>query len=418
MTRFRSIFLVAVILQFACKALNSPSPVEIENEPHTADSTSESMTASAPLATSISPTAPVFLPSFGPDYFDKLHLVVDYWPAIRTAANLGADAIAAKSVSYWRYSSDGQYLAVAGCDQEVGDDDYLYTVFFVSCEDSAAHAFLYILDAGTGNIIATLPPTGQVTTVKSIDFNQNTSKLVYALSSGEVAVWDMASEAATIISQEESPYAWAEFSPNGLLIAMRGNPVGKIWDVTSQKFVAELNEPEYGFPGFSADGRMLQLQNYPNSATYDTTSWQQINSVSLQYNEDDDQSNASGMIGGVIDTSPDLALMAECNVETRNAPVGIWDLNTGEKIQTLNGTWNNCGLLQFTPDGKWLLRFDDDGRQLSLWQVGTWQYFDASSGIQNVVSLDDRYVIWLDFSADGQTVLVPTYNRLALYGLP
>jgi hypothetical protein len=47
----------------------------------------------------------------------------------------------------------------------------------------------------------------------------------------------------------------------------------------------------------------------------------------------------------------------------------VYDLKTGDLLQTLEGAWNSAGWVLFTPDGRYLLRIDDTGRGLAVWEV-------------------------------------------------
>jgi WD40 repeat protein len=334
----------------------------------------------------------------------------------------GAIEAASLAVTQVEYSSRGGYLAVAGCDQAMIDADDLKALPFPGCQDTisgkTANAFLFILDTSTGEVIASLPPTGMQTTVQCMDFSHDGQVLAYGLTTGQLVIWDIA--AGRIESEIPQPPAEADwwphcsaFSPDDRLMAANYGTATKIWERATETFVAQIDEPQWPYLRFSEDGKTLLVET-PPITTYSTDTWQKLSSI---WGED-----GFYPYWAVADSSPDLTLYADAEIniseEFENGPVRVYDLKTGELLQTLEGTWNGAGWILFTPDGRYLLRIDDTGRGLVVWQVDGWNYSDESSVLADKISPDDHFIRRLIFSSDGRSFFVWTYARLALYGLP
>jgi WD40 repeat protein len=175
-----------------------------------------------------------------------------------------------------------------------------------------------------------------------------------------------------------------------------------LWDIAGKKMAGVLPSSQNG--RVSLDGQKRFVYEYPVFFTvYDTKTGQKLS----------DQPMAPDGSLTRYDISPDLSLLATCNKQLGENPVKIWDISTGELVKTLPGKWGRCGLLMFSPDGRLLLRFDEHGAGPVIWEVAGWKVVQA-----NFVKSKDLFVDILEFSQDGSTVLVDTFNRLTLYGLP
>jgi WD40 repeat protein len=281
-----------------------------------------------------------------------------------------------------------------------------------------ANAFLFILDASAGEIIATLPPTGAQTTVQCMQFSHDGKILAYGLTTGQLVVWDITAD--SIESEIPQPPAEADwwphcsaFSPDDRLIAANYGTSTKIWERATKTFIAQIDEPQWPYLLFSQDGKTLLVET-PPVTTYSTDTWQKLSSI---WGED-----GFYPYWAVADVSPDLTLYADAEIdinrELTNGPVRVYDLKTGDLLQTLEGAWNSAGWVLFTPDGRYLLRIDDTGRGLAVWEVDGWKYSDESSVLASKISPDEHFIRRLIFSSDGRSIFVWTYARLALYGLP
>jgi len=412
MRKLKIILVSAIAIQIACNTLTQPTKVF-----PTSGATPSEVVVPGSVTAVASVTAPH---SFNPHDWADYKLLHEYWPVINQAAGTTIEA-AAQSLTQVAYSSTGGYIAVAGCDQAMVNTDDPVAFPISRCTDTetgrTANAFLYILNAGTAEIIASLPPTGTQTTVKCLSFSHDGQKLAYATDSNEAVVWDIASGKIETEIPQPPPTedSWwlphlVIFNPDDQLLAVSYGEFIRIWERGTQKFIAEIKDPPYPEPIFSRDGKTVLFLT-PPLVTYDATTWEKLYSVMDEF-----------PYWAVMDISPDLAISADAEInlddEIKNGPVRIYDLKTGDLIQSLDGEWDAAGRVIFTPDGRYLMRIDKTGRGLAVWEVDGWKYSDESSVLANIVSTDDHFVDWLYFSDDGRSLLVSTYARLTLYGLP
>jgi hypothetical protein len=417
MKRLSFLLICLAIIQITCNTVTAPLQGTTNSPPNSVEASEAPVSSPAPVLTDTPP--PV---SFDPHTWADYKLLFDYWPVINKNFG-GSIAFASQSVNNVNYNSMGGYVAVAGCDQVMTNAEDLHALPLPACDDTVsgkhANAYLYILNSRSGEIIATLPPTGKQTTVKSLEFSHDGKVLAYGLKSGQLVLWDVA--AGTIeaeIPQPPPEQDWwphvAAFSPDDHLVAVSFGKGTKIWERATKSFIAEIDDPWWPLPRFSSDGATLMLFA-PPLALFSTGDWKQLSSIWGEH-------TGYFPTWGVDDISPDLTLNADAEIELggelKNGPVSISSTKTGELLQTLKGTWNSAGWLAFTPDGKYLLRADDKATQLGVWQVDGWKYSDESAVLANIVTPDDRFLQFPNFSIDGRSILLWTYGRLALYGLP
>lgn len=414
MYKLKLFFIIGIIIQLACNMQGSsitPSPTRESNA-----------TLSTTVPATIAPTLPTSMPSATAEHivvsppviasesFGQAKALHEYWPVIRQAAGLWETAPFGTSQTAWALSPDGRYIAVAGCDAEAGDGS-LNSDRITDCEETVfgtvAHAYLFILDAETESIIATLPETGQELTVKHLAFTHDGNKLIYILESGKAQIWDIASgEIQSVIAEDGTGFSYFDISPNDKWVALHPDDQIRIWDIVGQKFVAEI--PGLGPAFFSADGQKLLVADHPFLVVYSTSTWQKL---SEQVMKPDGNTNT-------YEISPDLSLLAVCDTRLPDKPVKIWNVATGELVQALEGEWGRCGRLIFSPDSNLLLRFDDHGAGPLIWEVDGWKLVQANANATNFVGSGDLFVDWMEFSQDGTSVLVNTFERLTLYSLP
>ena len=402
------------------------APAQSSTNPPSPESGTPRLQVTLPSATSSSaPTGvtstsapsgptPVPPPAIAAEAFGLAQPVHEYWPVIRKAAGLAESIVFGTTMTAVAYSPDGRYLAVAGCDVPIAPGA-VYFQHIGSCDESsfetATHAYTYILDAEKESVIATLPETGQVVTVVQMVFSHDGNRLIYLLDSGRVAIWDIPSaRIQTVITEEmESPEsAGVSISPDDKWIVVGNWLQTRIWDVAQEKFVVEI--PRGGGSQFSADGRKLLFADYPYLLVYDTSTWEKVSERILMPDG----------VDNIYAFSPDLSLMATCDNRLTDSPrpMHIWDVATGEVIQSLDYKFSRCARLAFSPDGRLLLRFDDHGAGPMIWRVDGWKFVSGSDFQTNFVGDQDLYVNSMQFAQDGKTVLVDTVQRLTLYSLP
>lgn len=425
MRRPTALLALAIVLQGACtQGPRSASPPldERTTAGTTSDSTSPAPSESGSASAPPQPT-PIPPPAINPEFFDQAEVEHEYWPAVRQAAGLWEEAHFARMQTGWAISPDGRYIAVAGCDGEAGDGELFEMYDDSSCPNNAlsmvSRAFLLILDAKTESIIGTLPPTGEEVTVRQLEFTHDSSKLVYVVDGtkydpityevgGEpprIEIWDVPSGH---IEAEIPGHAGYLISPDDKLV-LGTEEKTQLWDITEGDFVGELPADEAGATFvFSSDGTRLLVGESPYLAVYETGTWRPI---SRQIMMPDGLENVWAI-------APDLSMLAVCNKRLPDSPVSIWAIGTGEKIQSLDGTWGRCGRLLFSPDGQLLLRFDEHGAGPVIWRVADWKLVQSNPNVTDFVGFEDYFVDRMEFPQDGRSVLVGTHKRLTLYTLP
>jgi WD40 repeat protein len=112
--------------------------------------------------------------------------------------------------------------------------------------------------------------------------------------------------------------------------------------------------------------------------------------------------------------SPDFSFFAASeSAPSENAPIVIWDVSTGEQVQSLEGNEGFTAFLLFSPDGKMLWRARERG-DLMAWKSSDWQFLAAQiGGITPIFNLHGFQVV-----EDGRHYLLFSDLHLGLYGLP
>jgi WD40 repeat protein len=83
-------------------------------------------------------------------------------------------------------------------------------------------------------------------------------------------------------------------------------------------------------------------------------------------------------------------------VGTLGESLGLWDLQTGQRLRTLEGLTTNAAHLAYSPDGRWLVSGNCDGK-IQLWSAETGQLLYTQAGHTLAVTS-------LLFSPDGRTL--------------
>jgi len=408
MHKYKIILALAPVVLSSCGTLNEvaiPSDV-----PPTVAETGT--TSSAPLdatqTASVEP-AKITAQQIGPESFGKATVLHEYWPVIQKAAGMYESIRFGTSQTSWALSPDGRYIAVAGCDAEAGDalDSFSTTECEHTNLDTVSHAFLFIIDAKTGEVIATLPETGQILTIYHLAFTHDSRKLLYDAGDHTLKIWDIETAKVETTITDESFYAAGydiSYDDKWLALGFEGNV--RIWDFSQKKFALDL--PSYGFPVFSVDGQKLLVDEATSLAIYDTGTWQLIS----------DQPKMSYDIKQFSALSSDLSLMAVCSTTLDDHPVKIWDLATASLLQTLETEVGKCRRIFFSPDEKYMLYFNNHGAGPLVWDVEGWKFYRDTQFNTNFVGAKDRFVDKIQFSQDNTLLLVGTFTRLTLYALP
>jgi hypothetical protein len=201
----------------------------------------------------------------------------------------------------------------------------------------------------------------------------------------------------------DGKYLVAGFGPEKQAFKYMRAPAGppnplKVWEVATRRLIRRLNE-HTGYCAsldFSRDGRLLATGSRDGTAIlWSTPTWRAIQTLR---NPDQDSVFKSGR-GMVADVafSPDGKTLAMASQEGN---VHLWDVATGQFLETLKGHSSAVDAVVFAPDGRTLASGSFD-QTVRLWNVET---------RRELMQLDHGSVVLLAvktlaFSPDGKHVL-------------
>ena len=196
------------------------------------------------------------------------------------------------------------------------------------------------------------------------------------------------------------------FSPDGSTLAS-GSDDGTVilWDVADGREIHTLQEDRFAVESvsFSPDGRTLA------SGSRDTTVrlWEVSTGTEIR--------TLQGHTGEVnsVSFSPDGRTLVS---GSRDGTVRLWEVSTGTEIRTLQGHTGEVNSVSFSPDGRTLASGGWDGRTLAsgdweskviLWEVSTGEVIDTLEGHTSSVNS-------VSFSPDGRTLATGGYDSTIL----
>ena len=362
----------------------------------TATSTS---TIALPSATASPPPTPIPRDAISPENLRQVKLLHEYWLAVSNAVGIDPYDMDISAVAA---SPDGQLLAVGGCSQALEEDLRSGSMICngEGSEEAGGIPFLIVMDAEMESVIATIPENAPGTTIADLAFTRDKKKLIYAIQPNKVAVWDIASQTveATLWDRETSAPR-ITVSPDGKWIALKTTDQVSIWDTAYAAIVADI--PAYSRAQFSADGGRILVYGDQEFIIYETGTWTE-------------QVRFTSPCDCIYAFSPDLSLLATSErMPTENAPVLVWDISTGEQIQSLDVNRGFTAFLSFSPDGQMLWRVEERG-DVSAWGTDDWQLLaNHIGGLVPIIHLHG-----FQFADDSRHYLLISDLHLGLYGLP
>ena len=394
---------IAFLCLFVILASSCASPGTQDLPISTPQASPETATATL-AAVQPSPTvtlSPTAVPSdaISSDNLKQVRLLHQYW---LTVANAAAVDPYQMSISALATSPDGKLIAVGGCSKPLEADlrsDNLYCNG-VNSQNPDGVPFLIILDADTEDVIGTIPENQHDTTIADLAFTHDGKKLIYAIQPNKFAVWDIASaKIESVLWDGETSAPRIGVSPDDKWFAFKTTDHVQIWDTTSGKFVAEM--PAFYRPQFSVDGKQILTNQGGEFVLYETNTWTELERFKIPCD-------------CVYALSPDLSLLAASErIPTENAPILLWDVTTGEQLQSIEGTKGVTSFLAFTPDGSMLWRAGEHG-DLTAWSTSDWQMLAENIGtFVPIINLRG-----FQFIDDGRHYLIFSDQHLGLYGLP
>lgn len=388
------------ILPAACTS-PTPEQLPIVTPRFTPEIPTPTITSTAVVQTVTATPAPTAIPrdAIGPDNLEQVQLLQEYWLIVATAAGvdpyeMGLSAVAA--------SPQGRYLAVGGCSKPLEADLRSGNTYCngESAQDTEGVPFLLILDTTTDNVIGMVPELEAGTTIADLAFMPDGETLIYALHPGGFATWDIvAGEVASVLWEGETSMPRIAVSPDSKWIAVKPTDQVLIWDTALEELVTEI--PGYFEPQFSADGGRLLVYRDDEFIFYETGTWVEL----LRFGLPCDCAYAF---------SPDFSLFALSErAASENVPIVIWDIATGDQLQSLDGSDGLTAFLLFSPDGKMLWRAGEHGN-LKAWSTDDWQLLaDHIGGFMPIFNLRSFQIV-----DDGRHYFLISDMHFGFYGLP
>ena len=262
--------------------------------------------------------------------------------------------------------------------------------------DGKTPDIIILYDVETKSIIATYEdPT--VWNILSISFSPDGNTFVTADGHWNVVkVWDI--NTGNTIDLGHVGLTPISFSPDSLTFATGGRAGVKLWDVNTGENVVSIPvqpNPHVRLVSFSPDGEIIA---YRVSGEKFTRLWD----VTTQ--------TESGIIENPSITcwafSPDGKTLAS---DEKNK-IKLWDVETKQNIDTLEGHLKEILSLSYSPDGNTLASASRD-RTMRLWDIETKKTIKTFE--------PSRYYSfkYATFSLDGTTLVIQQNGRIKLYNL-
>lgn len=390
-----------IILPSACTS-STPEQLPIVTPRFTLEAPTPTITSTAVVPTETTTPRPTTIPrnAIGPANLDQVQLLKEYWLIVANAAGVDPYEMDLSAITA---GPQGRYLAVGGCSKPLEADlrsGNTYCNGENAQQSTEALPFLLILDTNTETEIGIVPELEPGTTIADLAFTPDGEKLIYAVHPGKFAIWDVGSrQVESVLWEGETSMPRIAVSPDGKWIALKTADQVRVWDTALGETVAEI--PGYFRPQFSADSSRMLIYRDGELIFYETGTWTEL----LRFDIPCDC---------IYAFSPDFSLFALSERgPLENAPIVIWDISSGDQLQSLDRNEGGTAFLLFSPDGKMLWRAGERG-DLTAWGTSDWQLLGAHiGGFMPIFNLRS-----FQFVDDGRHYFLISDMHFGLYGLP
>ena len=240
--------------------------------------------------------------------------------------------------------------------------------------------------------------------VTCVSFSADGRLLATGHTSGKMNVWSIDSDKQIISLKGKAFWIWAfVFSPNGKILASAGDDSAvSLWDAHTGRCLATLegDSSHINTLVFTADNNFLLSAGLDKTIKIwdirhinNPTAENRLDSYNYKNTYTRSLTGHSDRVWHIA-LSPDGHTVASASEDTT---VKLWDLNTGECLQTLRGHQHWVWSVNFGNSGKWLVSSSSD-RTIKLWDVATGKCLTTFCGHQGRVtgvnpSPDERHLI-------------------------
>ena len=292
-----------------------------------------------------------------------------------------------RTLRIWDVSEGSRPLRHGGPVMAAAFDSTGSRVITASADNTAR-----IWDAANGSMIRELPHNSQV---DQAAFSPDDA-LILTLSENIVRIWDAATGQPRGELRNDSGIFGARFVADGANthVVLIFSKHAAIWDALGGKRVRELknNDGSYGSPAVSADGRRIADRAKDHARVWDTATGALVRDITSP--------------GGASVWSTALSPDGKRLVTAESSGLArVWNVETGEMLNELNGHTTLVSSAAFSPDGLRIVTASNDH---------TAQIWDAASG-QTLRQIDGhgRGLNTAVFSPDGKRVLTASADGTA-----
>lgn len=230
--------------------------------------------------------------------------------------------------------------------------------------------------------------------VLAVAFSPNGKLLATGDTNGELHLWDAMSGKKQLACKGHTSWTWAvTFSPDGRWLATASDDsFVKIWDVKTGKClqILENHTAAANTVAFSQDGTLLASSSQDGTIQLWRLQAHSANPLFQPIAQPWKTLCELPQRVWSIAFSPDSKFLA-CGSEDHN--LYVWDVETGDCLQILQGHSDWVRRVAFSPDGQFLASGSTD-RTVKLWEIGSDQCYRTFQG-------HTQEVTGLTFSPDG-----------------